>query len=102
MSAGFIQDELQALKSASLFRHLRSVSSEQGPTLIVDGRQVLNFSSNNYLGLANHEKLRSAAVDAIERYGCGSGASRLICGNMTLHEELETKIAQLKGTQTAL
>jgi 8-amino-7-oxononanoate synthase len=102
MSAGFIQDELQALKSASLFRHLRSVSSEQGPTLIVDGRQVLNFSSNNYLGLANHEKLRSAAVDAIERYGCGSGASRLISGNMTLHEELETKIAQLKGTQTAL
>lgn len=102
MSAGFIQDELQALKSASLFRHLRSVSSEQGPTLIVDGRQVLNLSSNDYLGLANHANLRSAAVAAIERYGCGSGASRLISGNLTLHEELETKIAQLKGTETAL
>ena len=102
MSAGFIQNELQALKSASLFRHLRSVASDQGPTLIVDGRQVLNFSSNNYLGLANHASLRNAAVAAIERYGCGSGASRLISGNMTLHEELETKIAQLKGTETAL
>jgi glycine C-acetyltransferase len=102
MSAEFIQKELQALKSASLFRHLRSVASDQGPTLIVDGRQVLNFSSNNYLGLANHASLRNAAVAAIERYGCGSGASRLISGNMTLHEELETKIAQLKGTETAL
>ena len=102
MSAGFIQNELQALKSASLFRRLRSVAGDQGPTLIVDGRQVLNFSSNNYLGLANHPTLRNAAMAAIERYGCGSGASRLISGNMTLHEELEIKLAQLKGTETAL
>jgi glycine C-acetyltransferase len=102
MNAGFIQNELQALTSASLFRRLRSVATDQGPTLVIDGRQVLNFSSNNYLGLANHVSLREAAIAAIERYGCGSGASRLISGNMTLHEELETKIAQLKGTETAL
>jgi 8-amino-7-oxononanoate synthase len=102
MTAGFIQDELQALKSASLYRRLRSVAGEQGPTLMVDGRAVLNFSSNNYLGLANHPALREAAIDAIGRYGCGSGASRLISGNMTLHEELEIKLAQLKGTEAAL
>jgi glycine C-acetyltransferase len=102
MSAGFIQNELQALKSASLFRRLRPVAGDQDSTLILDGRQVLNLSSNNYLGLANHAALRKAAIAAIERYGCGSGASRLISGNMTLHEELEIKLAQLKGTETAL
>jgi 8-amino-7-oxononanoate synthase len=102
MMSRFIQDELQALKSASLFRRLRSVEGDQGPTLMVDGREVLNFSSNNYLGLANHPALRKAATDAIGRYGCGSGASRLISGNMTLHEELEIKLAQLKRTEAAL
>ena len=102
MTPGFIQNELQVLKSASLYRQLRSVAGDQGPTLIVDGREVLNFSSNNYLGLANHASLRKAAIAAIERYGCGSGASRLISGNMTLHEELEVKLAQLKGTEAAL
>ena len=102
MTAGFIQDELQALKSASLYRLLRSVAGDQGPTVMIDGRELLNFSSNNYLGLANHPALAKAAIDAIGRYGCGSGASRLISGNMTLHEELEIKLAQLKGTETAL
>ena len=68
----------------------------------MDGHDVLNFSSNNYLGLANHPALRAAAKDAIDRYGCGSGASRLISGNMTLHEELENKIAQFKKTEAAL
>lgn len=100
--AGFIQDELQALKSASLFRRLRSVAGDQGPTLMVDGREVLNFSSNNYLGLANHPAMGKAAIDAIGRYGCGSGASRLISGNMNLHEELEAKLAELKATEAAL
>ena len=100
--AGFIQDELQALKSASLFRRLRSVAGDQGPTLMVDGREVLNFSSNNYLGLANHPAMGKAAIDAIGRYGCGSGASRLISGNMNVHEELEAKLAELKATEAAL
>jgi 8-amino-7-oxononanoate synthase len=78
------------------------IEGEQGPILIIDGRGALNFCSNNYLGLANHPALRAAAKEAIDRYGCGSGASRLISGNMELHEKLEEKIAWLKGTETAL
>src|SRR5262245_63138412 len=102
MNAAFIQNELKALHNASLYRRLRSVAGEQDAVLTVDGRPVLNFCSNNYLGLANHPALREAAKQAIDRYGCGSGASRLISGNMTLHEELENKIAELKGTEAAL
>ena len=102
MNATFIENELKALRNDSLYRSLRSVAGEQDAVLTVDGRQVLNFSSNNYLGLANHPALREAAKEAIDRYGCGSGASRLISGNMTLHEELERKIAELKGTEAAL
>jgi 8-amino-7-oxononanoate synthase len=102
MAADFIEKELQTLKNLSLYRRLRSVDGEQGPTLRVDGREVINFSSNNYLGLANHPALREAAKIAIDRYGCGSGASRLISGNMTLHEELEAKLAELKRTEAAL
>ena len=102
MAVDFIQDELEQLKRQGLFRKLRRVEGEQGATLTLDGREVLNFSSNNYLGLANHPALREAAKEAIDRYGCGSGASRLISGNMTLHEELEAKIAALKGTEAAL
>src|ERR671925_947382 len=102
MTAGFIEDELKNLKQTSLYRCLRLIEGEQAPILTVDGQKVLNFCSNNYLGLANHPALRDAAKKAIDRYGCGSGASRLISGNMTLHEELENRIAELKGTEAAL
>lgn len=102
MAAEFIGKELDWLKQEGLYRRLRRVEGEQGPTLIVDGRVVLNFCSNNYLGLANHPVLRAAAKEAIERYGCGTGASRLISGNMMLHEELEEKVAALKGTEATL
>ena len=102
MSADFIQDEIEALKRQGLYRGLRLVQGEQGPTLTLDGREVLNFSSNNYLGLANHPALKNAAKEAIDRFGCGAVASRLISGNMALHEELEEKIAKLKGTVAAL
>jgi glycine C-acetyltransferase len=102
MSADFIHDELEALKRQGLYRKLRRVEGEQGPTLLLDGREVLNFSSNNYLGLANHPALKKAAQEAIDRFGCGAVASRLISGNMALHEDLEEKIAKLKGTETAL
>jgi len=88
--------ELLRIEDAGLYRKLRRVESDQGPTLRLDGREVINFSSNNYLGLANHPALCKAAKEAIDRYGCGSGASRLISGNMTLHEELESKIAELR------
>ena len=102
MLIDFIQEELERLRREGLFRKLRHVEGEQGPTLILDGQEVLNFSSNNYLGLANHLALREAAKNAVDRYGCGSGASRLISGNMALHEALEAKIAALKGTEAAL
>ncbi len=97
-----VQDELQAIRSASLYRRLRRVENDQGPTLILDGRAVINFSSNNYLGIANHPALAEAAKRAIDQYGCGSGASRLISGNMALHEELENRLAKFKGAEAAL
>jgi len=102
MTADFIEEELETLRNRSLYRRLRSVAGEQGPTLTVDGREVINFSSNNYLGLANHPALCEAAKLAIDRYGCGSGASRLISGNMTPHGELERRLAAFKGYEAAL
>ncbi len=102
MRADFIAAELQSIKDAGLYRQLRLVDGDQGPTLTLDGREVINFSSNNYLGIANHPALAKAAKAAIDRYGCGSGASRLISGNMTLHEELEAKLAEFKNTEAAL
>ncbi|MBI3065717.1 MAG: aminotransferase class I/II-fold pyridoxal phosphate-dependent enzyme, partial [Deltaproteobacteria bacterium] len=102
MGVNFVESELERLKETGLYRKLRRVDGDQGSTLVLDGREVINFSSNNYLGLANHPALGEAAKAAIDRYGCGSGASRLISGNMTLHEELESKIAEFKGTEAAL
>ncbi len=102
MGVNFVESELERLKETGLYRKLRRVHGDQGSTLVLDGREVINFSSNNYLGLANHPALGEAAKAAIDRYGCGSGASRLISGNMTLHEELESKIAEFKGTEAAL
>ncbi len=102
MATGFIKTEIDKLKEMGLYRTLRRVENDQGPTLMLDGREVINLSSNNYLGIANHPALAAAAKSAIDRYGCGSGASRLISGNMTLHEELEAKLAAFKGTEAAL
>jgi 8-amino-7-oxononanoate synthase len=90
------------VRQQGLYRSLRCVEGDQGPTLLLDGREVINFSSNNYLGIANHPALAAAAKTAIDRYGCGSGASRLISGNMTLHEQLEARLARFKNTEAAL
>ena len=102
MIEAFIQDQLEDLKQRGLYRTLRRVEGTQGPTLVVNDQEVLNLCSNNYLGLASHPALREAAKEAIDRYGCGSGASRLISGNLALNEELEGKITALKGTEAAL
>lgn len=102
MEAAFLQEELERLERAGLYRRLRRVEGDAGPEVIVDGKQVLNLCSNNYLGLAGHPALRAAAKAAIDRYGCGSGASRLISGNLALCEELEEKIASFKRTEAAL
>lgn len=98
----FIERSLEEIRSRNLYRQLQVVDGEQGPTVRLDGREVLNLSSNNYLGLADHPALKAAGKDALDRYGCGSGASRLISGNMALHEELERRIARFKGTEAAL
>lgn len=98
----FLKKELHNLKKINLHRQLRLTQSQQGPIVIIDGKKVILLCSNNYLGLANHPALKKAAQKAIKEYGCGSGASRLISGTMTLHRDLEKKIAQFKGTDRAL
>jgi predicted pyridoxal phosphate-dependent acyltransferase len=98
----FINDELERLKREGLYRELKIIEGEEGAKVRIGGREVILLSSNNYLGLASHPEIKKAAVLAIERYGCGSGASRLISGTMELHKELEDKIASFKKTESAI
>ena len=98
----WITAELAQLKSAGLFNNIRTIGSPQGAWLTVDGRRVLNFCSNNYLGLANHPRLVAAAKDAIDQYGIGPAAVRSIAGTMTLHNDLERRLAAFKGVEAAL
>ncbi|MGI5853907.1 MAG: glycine C-acetyltransferase [Bacillota bacterium] len=92
----FITAELDALKAKGLYRNLRVLQGEQGAEVNYDGKKVLQLSSNNYLGLNTHPRLRKAMIDAIEKYGAGSGAVRTIAGTMSLHEVLERKLADFK------
>ena len=87
---------------ASLDRHLREISSSQGPEIEIGGRRFVNFSSNDYLGLANDSRLRKAAIAAINEFGLGAGASRLISGTQSPHLRLERALAKWKGTEAAL
>ncbi|AEN74085.1 pyridoxal phosphate-dependent acyltransferase [Rhodothermus marinus SG0.5JP17-172] len=98
----WIDDELAALKEAGLYTYIRTIESPQGAWLTVDGKRVLNFCSNNYLGLANHPRLVEAARKAMEQYGVGPGAVRTIAGTMTLHVELERRLAEFKGVEAAI
>lgn len=98
----WIDDELASLRRSGLFTTIRTLSSPQGAWLIVDGTEVLNFCSNNYLGLANHPRLVRAAREAIERYGIGPAAVRTIAGTMDIHLELERKLAAFKGVESAI
>ena len=98
----WLQDELQALGDAGLYNHIRTISSPQGAWLQIEGRSVLNFCSNNYLGLANHPRLVEAAKKAIDQYGVGPGAVRIISGTNDLHIELEKRIARFKAVEAAL
>ncbi len=94
--------ELAGIDSADLRRTMREVASAQGARVRLNGREVLNFSSNDYLGLANHPTLKEAAVEAIETFGAGAGAARLISGSQSPHHELENALAKFKGTEAAL
>jgi glycine C-acetyltransferase len=98
----WIQSELDGLRAQGLFTVIRTLSSPQGAWLEVDGRRVLNFCSNNYLGLANHPHLKDAAQQAIQTHGVGPGAVRTIAGTMDLHLELEKRLAAFKGVEAAI
>jgi len=98
----WINEKLENLRDSGLFNKIRTLSSPQGAWLVVDGKRVLNFCSNNYLGLANHPHLVKAAQDAMDKYGVGPGAVRTIAGTMDLHLELEKRIAQFKRVEDAI
>ncbi len=93
---------LAALREQNLFRELRRVDSAQGPRIKIGGKTFLNFSSNDYLGLANHPALKEAAIRAVEKFGAGAGASRLICGSLAPFHELEETLAAFKKAEAAL
>jgi len=96
------QDYLDQLTAQHLLRRIRPIDSATGPTVMLEGREVLLMASNNYLGLATHPDVIRAAVTAMQRYGTGAGASRLVCGTLPPHMELESALAQFKGTESAL
>jgi glycine C-acetyltransferase len=98
----FLGDELADLRDRHLYRPLRVMSSAQGPIVDVDGARLVSLSSNDYLGLTHHPRLREAALDAVREFGVGSGAVRTIAGTMDLHEELERDLAAFKGTEAVL
>jgi 8-amino-7-oxononanoate synthase len=97
-----LNQRLATLREQGLHRELRRVDSAQGPRIKIGGKTFLNFSSNDYLGLANHPALKEAAIKAVEKFGAGAGASRLICGSLAPFHELEETLARFKGTEAAL
>ena len=97
-----LADRLDELRERGLHRRLRMISGPQGPSVLLDGRPVLLLCSNNYLGLADHPRVREAAAEAAMRWGAGAGASRLISGNMKLHRRLEERLAVFKDQEAAL
>jgi 8-amino-7-oxononanoate synthase len=96
------REALEVLRSRALDRHLREINSAQGPEVEIGGRRLINFSSNDYLGLANDPRLREAATSAIDKFGVGAGASRLISGTQSPHLRLERALAAWKGTEASL
>jgi glycine C-acetyltransferase len=98
----YLDDEVAALKERHLYRALRVMSSAQGPIVSVDEKRVISLSSNDYLGLTHHPRLREAALAAVRDFGVGSGAVRTIAGTMSMHEALEAELAEFKGTPAVL
>lgn len=98
----WIRAELDALKTNNLYNNIRTIDSPQGAWIVVDGKRVLNFCSNNYLGLANDPRLKSAAQEAIRVYGVGPAAVRSIAGTLSVHVELEQRLAEFKGVEATI
>jgi 8-amino-7-oxononanoate synthase len=97
-----LSSRLEEIRQQGLYRELRRISSPQRPHIEMNGRPLLNFSSNDYLGLANDPALKEAAAAAVEQYGAGAGASRLICGSLAPYHDLEEALAAFKGAEAAL
>src|SRR5215213_12040706 len=87
----FLDEELAALRERNLYRPLRVMSSAQGPIVSIDDRRLISLSSNDYLGLTHHPRVRTAALEAVREFGAGSGAVRTIAGTMSMHEALESE-----------
>jgi glycine C-acetyltransferase len=100
--AARIGKELQEIEAAGMFKKERIITSEQGPEIVVNGKKVLNFCANNYLGLSSHPKVIEAAHKAIDTHGYGMSSVRFICGTQDIHKELEQKIAQFLGTEDTI
>jgi len=97
-----IGEELREIETAGLFKKERVITSEQGPEIVVNGKSVLNFCANNYLGLSSHPKVIEAAHKAIDTHGYGMSSVRFICGTQDIHKELEKKIADFLGTEDTI
>jgi 8-amino-7-oxononanoate synthase len=97
-----LSQRLATIREQGLYRELRRIDSPQSSRIKIGDRTLINFSSNDYLGLANHPVLKAAAIKAVEQFGVGSGASRLICGSLAPHHELEASLAAFKGAEAAL
>lgn len=98
----FLQNELDDMKSEGVFRELIPLESEQSSKVVIKGKEVIQLSSNNYLGLTNHPRMKQAALDAVEKYGVGTGSVRTIAGTLSMHEEYERKLAEFKHTEASL
>ena len=98
----WINQEIAGLKEAGLFNTIRTIESPMDARVRIDGKELLNFCANNYLGLANHPRIRQAAKDAIDAYGVGPGAVRTIAGTMSLHVELEERLAAFKKAEACI
>src|SRR5437879_5311872 len=98
----YLLQELEGLRQKGLFNTIRVLESPQGPWLQIDGRRVLNFCSNNYLGFANDPALIAAVREAMDRFGVGPAAVRSIAGTMAIHRELEDRLAAFKGVEATI
>src|SRR3954463_11984705 len=99
---GYLGEDLQELRAKNLYRPLREMSAPQAVHTVIDGKEVINLSSNNYLGLTTHPHLKEAAINAIKTHGVGTAAVRTIIGTMDLHDELEKRLAVFKHTEATL
>lgn len=102
MKKNLADEELRRIADAGLLRQMREIDSAQGPVVRIHDRELINFSSNDYLGLASSDELKDAMIEGVRRYGVGAGASRLVCGNLAPHLQLEETIANFKGNEAAL